>query len=89
MWEWDKYGALKEKFYGCFKTGVSEFYDPLPSLWAGCVVIDIIKFDQWLHKEIGNYEDDGMSLGEAVSEYYGDDAAILIDELTLDSGETR
>lgn len=84
MWTWDKYGTLKEKFYECFQTGVSEFYDPILSLWAGCVLIDIMKFDRWLHKEVGNYEDGGMTLSEAVSEYYGDDAAILIDELTLD-----
>lgn len=76
--------ALKDKFFKCFQTGVSEFYDPLPSLWAGCMIIDIVKFDKWLHKMVGDYEDEGMSLSEAVSEYFGDEAALLIDELTLD-----
>ncbi len=76
--------ALKDKFFECFHTGLSEFYDPIPSLWARCVIIDITKFDKWLHKTVGDYEEDGMSLSQAVSEYFGDDAALLIDELTLD-----
>ena len=76
--------ALKEKFFKCFQTGISEFYDPVPSLWAGCVIIDIVKFDKWLHKTVGNYEDEGLSLSQAVSEYFGDEAALLIDDLTLD-----
>ena len=33
---------------------------------------------------VGNYEDEGLSLSQAVSEYFGDEAALLIDELTLD-----
>lgn len=84
MWTFSNYPELREKFFKHFRTGISEFYDPEPSLIAGIIVIDIVKFDQWLHKEIGNYEDEGMSLCEAISEYYGDDAAMLIDELTLD-----
>ena len=84
MWTFSNYPELREKFFKCFRTGISEFYDPEPSLIAGCIVIDIVKFDQWLHKEVGDYENDGMSLCEAISEYYGDDAAMLIDELTLD-----
>ncbi len=84
MWTFSNYPELRERFFKCFRTGISEFYDPEPSLIAGCIVIDIVKFDRWLHKTVGDYEEEGMSLSQAVSEYFGDDAALLIDELTLD-----
>ncbi len=84
MWTFRDYPKLRSRFFECFRTGISEFYDPLPSLMAGVIVIDIVKFDGWLHKEVGDYEADGMSMCEAVTEYFGDDAAMLIDDLTLD-----
>lgn len=83
MWTFRDYPELRRRFFECFRTGVSEFYDPLPSLMSGVIVIDIVAFDKWLHKTVGDYEADGMSLCEAVTEYFGDEAAMLIDDLTL------
>jgi hypothetical protein len=35
------------------------------------VTIDIIKFDDWLHEQVGNYEAKGMNMEEAITAKYG------------------
>lgn len=50
---------------------------------AACarIIIDIVKFDEWIKKLHGDYERQGKSLADMIFEHYGDEAAALIDEL--------
>jgi hypothetical protein len=42
------------------------------------IKIDIIKFDNWLHGAIGNYEEHDMDMGDALTHFYGSDACYFI-----------
>ena len=42
------------------------------------VTIDLLKFDDWLHDQIGNYEKCGMNMQEAITANYGKDAACWV-----------
>jgi hypothetical protein len=35
------------------------------------VKLNLCKFDEWLHDEIGEYEKEGYNMGEAIAHYYG------------------
>lgn len=46
------------------------------------VHIDLLKFDEWLHGVVGNYEEDeGLSMEEALDKYYGVEATNFIKSL--------
>ena len=71
---------VNDKFKALFGIGFKPFYDVLSPL-LGQLSIDILKFDEWLHKQIGDYEDDGMSMSEAIIKHYGNQANDLVDAL--------
>lgn len=71
---------VNEKFHKLFGIGFKPFYDVLSPL-LGQLSIDILKFDEWLHKQIGDYEDDGLSMSEAITKHYGQQANDLVDSL--------
>ena len=46
------------------------------------VRIDLLKFDDWLHGVVGNYEEDeGLSMEEALDKYFGVEASHFIKSL--------
>lgn len=47
----------------------------------GEFVIDILKFDQFLHEKFGNYEDEGKSMRDILSEKYGDDIKDYVEQM--------
>jgi len=74
-------------FYEGLKTyfnithGANKFIE-ITYLTTEKVAIDIIKFDDWLHKQIGNYEEkEGLSMKEVISKYYGGSAASFIQNI--------
>ena len=81
-WKLNEVQELRKEFYRAFGTGINDFYDRLPSLWAGYILIDITRFDGWLRKKCGDYESRGLSLTECVETSYGAAAKRLIDSVT-------
>lgn len=47
----------------------------------GEFVIDILKFDKFLHEKFGNYEDEGKSMRDILSEKYGDDIKDYVEQM--------
>lgn len=70
---------LKEYFRSIFNTSMGQFIDTLMTALEARIVIDIVKFDEYLHKTHSG--DENLSCTEIIFKYYGDEAAALIDEL--------
>ena len=73
---------LDDEFRKVFGVGFKPFYDGLVSVALGYLNIDILKFDEWLHKKHGNYEDSGKSRNDIVREHYGEKGLKLLNETT-------
>lgn len=76
----EKNEASRE-FGRLFGLPLGDFYDPIVSIWTLKVCIDIVKLDERMHQEWGDYEEKGQSLFDCILEHYGEDAAILIGKL--------
>lgn len=50
------------------------------SLIFGKIKLDIVKFDDWLHRKHGDYEDEGMSMSDLILSEYGKSAHSFIKE---------
>lgn len=74
-------GKLGDEFQRVFGIGFKPFYDGLMSVASKQLCIDILKFDEWLHKKHGDYEDDGKSMDDCIREHYGDEGVKLINEV--------
>ena len=74
-------GKLGDEFQRVFGIGFKPFYDGLMSVASKQLCIDILKFDEWLHKKHGDYEDAGQSMDDCIREHYGDEGARLINEV--------
>lgn len=72
---------LKKYFHNLFDVGIGRFIDTLMTAACARIIIDIVKFDEWIKKLHGDYERQGKSLADMIFEHYGDEAAALIDEL--------
>ncbi len=70
---------LKDYFRKVFNVGIGQFIDTLMTAVCTKIMIDIVKFDEYLHKVHPN--DQELSCAEIIFKYYGDEAAALIDEL--------
>lgn len=70
---------LKGCFREIFGIGIGQFIDTLMTAACAKIMIDIVKFDEYLHKEHPN--DQYLSCDEIIFKYYGDEGATLIDEL--------
>lgn len=73
--------AFKRKFAKLFEVSIGDFYDPLLSLLFGRWMIDLIRFDQYLHSKFGNYEAEGLSMEEFVTMRFGNEASKLLEDL--------
>lgn len=80
--------SLSDEFMNVFGIGFKPFYDGLISIASKCLCIDILKFDEWLHQQHGNYEDDGKSMDDIIREHYGEKGVRLINEVT-DMGDFK
>ncbi len=73
---------VNDEFTKVFGIGFKPFYDGMVSVATKQLWIDIVKFDEWLQKKHGNYEDEGKSMMDVVREHYGDKGVELVDALT-------
>lgn len=74
------YIATCIEFEKLFSTRFPEFEDKqLKELWH--VAIDICAFDDFIHVQFGNYEEQGKSMQDVIVENYGERANNLIIEL--------
>ena len=73
-----------------FHKKMSDFFDIanpgdyLDPLWLMKkeVRIDLMKFDEWFHKEVGEYEQEGgFNMKDALTVYYGAEASQFIGSL--------
>lgn len=73
--------TVKHKFAKLFEVSIGDFYDPWLSLCLGHWVIDLLKFDEYLHSKYGNYEDKGLSMDEFITIRFGKEASELLEDL--------
>ena len=71
---------LNRKFKAYFGTSIYPFLDRFFGA-KGMFLFDLIAFDNYYKKFFGNYEEEGKSLEEAISERFGQDAVRLIKTL--------
>lgn len=64
-----------------FNLPFNQYIDIVMSLGLGKPVLDIIKFDDWLHEKYGNYEDAGHSMHTLLIEHYGQEIEEQIQKL--------
>ncbi|GHV57818.1 hypothetical protein AGMMS49579_24240 [Spirochaetia bacterium] len=70
-----------KQFTETFHTKLNPFLDGLLMVATKKPVIDVFKFDDWLHEQHGNYEDKGKCMADILNEKYGKDAFRLVKEL--------
>ena len=73
---------LDDEFRKVFGVGFKQFYDGLLSVLSKHLCIDILEFDEWLHKKHGNYEDSGKSMNDIVRYHYGEKGVKLLNKTT-------
>lgn len=78
-----EYNNAKRRFDDYFKVPITKFYEPLFSVAAQKLTIDILLFDEWLQVKHGNYEGTGLSLKDVVIANYGEDAYNFLKEIDL------
>jgi hypothetical protein len=65
-------------FDRAFNLPIGEYYDPFVSIACKEIQIDILKFDDWLHKQHGDYEG---SMEQLIRDKYGDEAVEIVRRL--------
>jgi hypothetical protein len=72
---------VKTNFEAYFGVSFGQFYDGFMSVLTKSIKIDIIKFDEYLHKKHGQYENLGLSMEKAICKYYSKEADQFINSL--------
>ena len=72
---------VDKRFQQYFNVKFSLFWDRMMSMLTMEVKIDVLKFDDYLHREFGDYEKDGKSMNMIIEEKYGKEALEFIHEL--------
>jgi hypothetical protein len=68
---------FREKFDLDFRN----YLDGMVSFCLGKPVLDLFKFDRWLHEKYGSYESTGHSMQTLLVEKYGQETADQIQKL--------
>lgn len=82
VYKFTETNKVNDEFTKVFGIGFKPFYDGLVSVATKQLWIDVLKFDEWLQKKHGNYEDEGRSMNDVIREHYGDKGVKLVDALT-------
>ena len=82
VYKFSQLHQLNDEFDRVFGIGFKPFYNGLVSVASKHLCIDILKFDDWLHKKHGNYEDSGKSMNNCIREHYGDEGVKLINRVS-------
>lgn len=76
--EFKDYARVAEKFGLIFGIRLGNFIDNMRSAVEGRAVIDLFKFDDWLHKKHGNYDMCKLSMQDIIIKYYGNEANEMV-----------
>jgi hypothetical protein len=74
--------TVKDLFQSLFHKNFDEFHDKMLSTVMRLICMDWTKFDSFLHKEFGDYEDQKQSMMDIVEEKYGKPARELLVKLS-------
>lgn len=81
-YDWPKdWVNVRKDFIETFQTTIEDVYDPFLSFVEGKFMIDIIRFDDILHRKIGDYEVEGLSMKDVILREFGNKGIELINEL--------
>jgi len=72
------YPEVAKEFHNHFHTSFHPFFMPVYSVMTDKIQFDLVKFDDYLHKQHGDYESKGQSMQDAVTEIYGPEATKFI-----------
>jgi hypothetical protein len=67
-----------QKHFGIPTADAGKFMDPIFIQLAKEVKLDVLFFDDWLHRQHGEYEADGLSMEEAIDKFYSVDATLFV-----------
>lgn len=66
------FSQAQDRYHG------QKVHDKLMSVVFRLVIIGIFAFDDWLHEKYGNYEEEGKSMRDIVTEHYGEKGMKMI-----------
>lgn len=72
---------VADNFKKYFGVSIYSYLDSMMSMVTGKITIDIIRFDDYLHEQFGQYEDDKKSMSDIIKEKYGEEAEAFIKQL--------
>ncbi len=73
--------AAHKLFRKTFHVSLNMFLERELMLLLGKPIINIVKFDDWLHEKFGNYEKQELSMKDIITKHYDKFAASQIEEL--------
>lgn len=76
-----EYPQVKYLFWKFFGVSVGLFHENMMTAGFAYVVIDMLKFDEWLHNQVGDYEDDGLNFSQVIKNKYGSDALNFVTKI--------
>ena len=68
-------------FHKTFKISFHDFMDQDLSMLFMKPILNIQKFDDWLHDKFGEYENDNLSMSDVLTKNYGVSVAMQVKEL--------
>jgi len=74
----DMFFAAHKLFYKTFRRYFTDFMDKDLTAAFRKPVLDIGKFDDWLHEKFGEYENDGLSMSDVLANNFGESAAMQV-----------
>ena len=73
-----EFPIVKHKFWDVFGVSVGLFHDALMTAAMARIMIDTFLLDDWLHKQFGDYEAEGLSMNDIIKLKFGQQAVDLI-----------
>ena len=75
--------AAHKFFHKTFHLLLTEFLDRELTVYFCKPIIDVYKFDDWLHEMYGEYENERLSMCDALTDIFGESVAMRIKELLI------
>ncbi|MDR2556774.1 MAG: hypothetical protein LBC49_03570 [Bacteroidales bacterium] len=81
MYHISEISNARADFGRLFELPLGEFLDNYVGFLTHRICIDIVAFDNYLHKLYGDYEDAGFSMQDLIIEKYGIEADAVLNKL--------
>lgn len=78
---WKRWEAMEPWFLSTFKTHARDFVDTWMWQIGGMWVLDVVKFDNYLHKKFHYAEEEHGGMRDFIAKEFGEEAANRIAEL--------